>query len=40
MDGNVARVAEYFGKERRQVYRWAERHGLDPDDFRPDRAES
>ena len=27
--GNVTRVAAFFGKERRQIYRWAERHGID-----------
>jgi transcriptional regulator with GAF, ATPase, and Fis domain len=27
--GNVARAALFFGKDRRQVYRWAERLGLD-----------
>jgi transcriptional regulator with GAF, ATPase, and Fis domain len=27
--GNVAAVAEYFGKDRRQVYRWIERYGID-----------
>jgi transcriptional regulator with GAF, ATPase, and Fis domain len=32
--GNVAKVAELFGKDRRQIYRWAERLGIDPDDFR------
>jgi transcriptional regulator with GAF, ATPase, and Fis domain len=33
-DGNVARVAEHFGKDRQQVYRWARRHGIDMDSFR------
>lgn len=27
-DGNVARVAGFFGKDRRQIYRWAERLGV------------
>jgi hypothetical protein len=27
MGGNVSRVAEYFGKDRRQIYRWLERDG-------------
>jgi len=27
--GNVAKTAEFFGKERRQIYRWAERFGID-----------
>jgi transcriptional regulator with GAF, ATPase, and Fis domain len=29
LDGNVARVAEFFGKERQQVYRWAKRYNMD-----------
>ncbi len=29
--GNIARVALFFGKDRRQVYRWAERLGVDVD---------
>jgi transcriptional regulator with GAF, ATPase, and Fis domain len=33
--GNVAQAADFFGKDRRQIYRWAERLGLDPDRFRP-----
>lgn len=32
--GNVAKVAEHFAKDRRQIYRWAERFGVDPDSFR------
>jgi DNA-binding NtrC family response regulator len=32
--GNLAEVAHYFGKDRRQIYRWAERHGIDVDSFR------
>ena len=32
--GSVARLAEHYGKERRQVYRWLARHDLDPDDYR------
>jgi DNA-binding NtrC family response regulator len=27
--GNVTRVAAFFGKERRQIYRWAEKHDID-----------
>jgi sigma-54 dependent transcriptional regulator, acetoin dehydrogenase operon transcriptional activator AcoR len=34
LDGNVARVAEFFGKERNQVYRWAKRYGLDLESYR------
>lgn len=33
-DGNIAQVAQYFGKDRRQVYRWADRLGVDPDQYR------
>ena len=32
--GSVARLAQHYGKERRQIYRWLERHSLDPDDYR------
>ena len=32
--GNMARVATFFGKDRRQIYRWAERFGVDPGSFR------
>jgi DNA-binding NtrC family response regulator len=32
--GNLAEVAEFFGKDRRQVYRWLEKHGLDADAYR------
>jgi len=32
--GNVAQVAEYFGKDRKQVYRWAERYQIDLDQVR------
>ncbi len=28
-DGNIARVASYFGKDRKQIYRWADRLGVD-----------
>ncbi len=34
--GKVSRVAEFFGKERRQIYRWAERHAIDLDLARDD----
>jgi sigma-54 dependent transcriptional regulator, acetoin dehydrogenase operon transcriptional activator AcoR len=33
-DGNVARVAEHFEKDRQQVYRWARRFGIDLESFR------
>jgi transcriptional regulator with GAF, ATPase, and Fis domain len=33
-DGNVARVAEHFAKDRQQVYRWAKRYDLDLASFR------
>jgi transcriptional regulator with GAF, ATPase, and Fis domain len=28
-EGNIARVASFFGKDRRQIYRWAETLGVD-----------
>jgi DNA-binding NtrC family response regulator len=28
LGGNVSKVAEYFGKDRKQIYRWAERLGV------------
>ncbi|MFP2908503.1 hypothetical protein ACLESD_26305, partial [Pyxidicoccus sp. 3LFB2] len=34
LEGNMAQVADFFGKDRRQVYRWAERLGIDPDAYR------
>ncbi|WP_164002690.1 sigma 54-interacting transcriptional regulator [Pyxidicoccus caerfyrddinensis] len=34
LEGNMAQVADFFGKDRRQVYRWAERLGIDPDSYR------
>ncbi len=33
-DGNVVRAAAFFGRDRRQLYRWARRLGLDPSSFR------
>jgi DNA-binding NtrC family response regulator len=33
-DGNVARVAAYFGKDRKQIYRWAEKLSVDLDSAR------
>jgi len=35
LGGNVARVAAYFGKDRKQIYRWAERLGVKIDAGRP-----
>ena len=34
--GNIAQVAEYFGKDRKQIYRWAERYQIDVNAFRRD----
>jgi transcriptional regulator with GAF, ATPase, and Fis domain len=36
-EGNMAMVAEYFGKDRKQVYRWAQRLGVDPSAARVDK---
>ncbi len=33
-EGNVKRIAEALGKDRRQIYRWLRRARLDPDSFR------
>ncbi|MEM6956668.1 MAG: sigma 54-interacting transcriptional regulator [Myxococcota bacterium] len=33
-DANVARVADYFGKDRRQVYRWMDRYQIALEDLR------
>lgn len=33
-NGNIRRLAELTGRSRRQVYRWLERFGLDPNDYR------
>jgi DNA-binding NtrC family response regulator len=33
--GNVAQVATYFGKDRKQIYRWAERLGVELESARP-----
>jgi transcriptional regulator with GAF, ATPase, and Fis domain len=32
--GNVNRVAEHYGKDPKQIYRWLKQHDLDPDRFR------
>ncbi|TMQ15902.1 MAG: hypothetical protein E6J90_24710 [Deltaproteobacteria bacterium] len=32
--GSVALAASFYGRDRKQIYRWLERHGLDPDRFR------
>jgi hypothetical protein len=34
--GNIAQVAAYFGKDRKQIYRWAERLGVDLESARSD----
>lgn len=33
-DGNVAQAAAYFRKDRRQIYRWCEQMGIDPNALR------
>jgi DNA-binding NtrC family response regulator len=33
--GNIARVAERYGRTRKQIYRWIERYGIDLDELRP-----
>ncbi len=35
-EGSVAKVAEHYGKQRMQVYRWLVRYGLKPEQFRKD----
>jgi transcriptional regulator with GAF, ATPase, and Fis domain len=37
-DGNLAMVAEFFGKDRKQIYRWAEKLGVDPAAARADKS--
>ncbi len=32
--GNVTLIARHYGKDRKQVYRWLQHHGLDGGDFR------
>jgi transcriptional regulator with GAF, ATPase, and Fis domain len=34
LDGNLVKVAELFGRDRKQIYRWLERYGLDAESFR------
>jgi transcriptional regulator with GAF, ATPase, and Fis domain len=34
LGGNIARVAEHYGKDRQQIYRWARRYQLDLTAFR------
>jgi transcriptional regulator with GAF, ATPase, and Fis domain len=34
LHGNVSRLAERYGKDAKQIYRWLKRYGLDPDGFR------
>jgi transposase-like protein len=38
MAGNVARVAEHYGKDRQQIYRWAKRYDIDLSAYRDDEA--
>lgn len=33
-DGSVAALAARYGKDRKQVYRWLKKHGLEPDAYR------
>ena len=32
--GNVAQVSSFFGRDRKQIYHWIERHELDVDSLR------
>jgi transcriptional regulator of acetoin/glycerol metabolism len=32
--GNIARLAELYGKDRQQIYRWARRYAIDLDSYR------
>jgi transcriptional regulator of acetoin/glycerol metabolism len=32
--GNVNRLAEEYGKDPKQIYRWLKRLGIEPDDYR------
>lgn len=33
-DGNVKEVAAFLGKDRKQIYRWLQRHQIDPEAYR------
>jgi transposase-like protein len=33
--GNVSRLAEQYGKDAKQIYRWLKRYRLDPGGYRP-----
>jgi transposase-like protein len=35
--GNVARVADHYGKDRQQIYRWAKRYDIDLTAYRSSR---
>jgi hypothetical protein len=35
-DGNVRRVAAYFGRDRKQIYRWAQQYDIDLTALRAD----
>jgi transcriptional regulator with GAF, ATPase, and Fis domain len=37
--GNVQQVAAHFDKDRRQIYRWIEQHGIDVEAYRRDAGE-
>jgi transcriptional regulator of acetoin/glycerol metabolism len=32
--GNVSELAKHYAKDRKQIYRWLQKHGLNGDDFR------
>jgi transcriptional regulator with GAF, ATPase, and Fis domain len=39
LGGNIAKVAEFFGKDRQQIYRWAKRYEVDLSKYRDAEAE-